>query len=76
MSPFHPLQTEAGSAHSRPMATDENLAERYYGEMLSTLMGLKDDLDANLAPQEAKDLLVELIEVCRSDFRLRFHLDS
>ena len=47
-------------------------AERYYSEMLNGLLGLQDDLDANMAPNEAKRLLSEAIAVCRRDFEVRF----
>jgi hypothetical protein len=40
--------------------------------MLNAMEGLQDDLDANAAPETAKALLDELIEECRSDFRVRF----
>ena len=57
------------------MTTEED-AVRYYRGMLNALAGLEDDLDANSALEEAKDLLRELIETCRSDFRSRFQLDG
>lgn len=44
--------------------------------MIGALHGLQDDLDANLAPDEAKETLKELIEICESDFRIRFGDDS
>ena len=47
-------------------------AERYYALMLNALSGLQDDLDANWAPEEAKELLSELIAVCRRDYEVRF----
>jgi hypothetical protein len=40
--------------------------------MINAFYGLQDDLDSNLAPDEAKEVLRELIEICESDFRLRF----
>ena len=46
--------------------------EQYYDQLLSTLYGLKDDFDANLVPDEAKELLSEIIAICSSDFRVRF----
>jgi len=47
-------------------------AQQFYASMLNVMAGLQDDLDANDAPQSAKDLLAEAIEECRSDYRLRF----
>jgi len=44
----------------------------YYLSMLSALYGLQDDLDANHAPDEAKEMFAEIIEICRSDFNIRF----
>lgn len=51
---------------------DQQDEARYYRLMLNALAGLQDDLDANRAPDEAKELLSELLEVCRSEFRTRF----
>jgi hypothetical protein len=51
-------------------------AGRYYREMLNGLFGLRDDLDSNGAPEEAKRLLEELIAVCRRDFEVRFLSDA
>lgn len=50
----------------------DDRARIYYLSMLNGMEGLRDDLDANEAPETAKALLVELIEECRSDFRIRF----
>lgn len=44
----------------------------YYLGMIIALYGLQDDLDSNLAPDEAKETLKELIEICESDYRIRF----
>lgn len=40
--------------------------------MLNSMYGLQDDLEANDAPEEAKVALKELIEICQSDFNIRF----
>lgn len=55
------------------MGQDE--ARAFYAVMLNVMAGLQDDLDANDAPQSAKDLLAEALEECWSDFRLRFKVD-
>jgi len=47
-------------------------ARDYYRSMLNAMQGLRDDLDANQAPEAAHALLAELIEECRSDFRISF----
>jgi hypothetical protein len=47
--------------------------KQYYSYLMNALYGLRDDLDANDAPEEAKSLLIELIEVCRSDFNIKFN---
>ncbi|WP_221234822.1 hypothetical protein [Sphingomonas aerophila] len=52
------------------MPQDE--AQSFYASMLNAMAGLQDDLDANEAPQAAKDLLAEALEECRSDYRVRF----
>jgi hypothetical protein len=52
------------------MASDQSRA--FYLSMLNAMDGLQDDLDANGCPESAKALLIELIEECRSDFRIRF----
>ena len=44
----------------------------YYQAMLNSLSGLQDDFDANQVPDEARALLDELIEICASDFRMKF----
>lgn len=44
----------------------------YYFMMLNALSGLQDDLDANDAPQEAKEGLREVLQICREDFKARF----
>ena len=44
--------------------------------MLNSMSGLQDDFDANDAPEEARKLLDEMIEICRSDFRIRFGEDE
>jgi hypothetical protein len=54
------------------MSDDEN----YYLAMLNVMAGLRDDLDANGAPSEAKELLQELMEVCKSDYRIRFRAQN
>lgn len=51
-------------------------AHRYYLSMLNVMAGLQDDLGANDAPETAKALLIELLEECRSDCRVRFGTDS
>lgn len=45
---------------------------KYYLSMMNALYGIQDDLDANSSPDEAKHLLTEIIEICRSDFNIRF----
>lgn len=44
----------------------------YYQSMLNVMTGLEDDIDANGAPEEARVALRELIEICQSDYRIRF----
>jgi hypothetical protein len=44
----------------------------YYNHMLNYLYGLQDDFDANQVPDEAKSHLKEIIEICESDYRIRF----
>jgi hypothetical protein len=56
------------------MADDR--ARSFYLSMLNALEGLRDDLDANEAPETAKALMIELIAECRSDFRVRFSEDE
>jgi len=59
-----------GQRYTCRMLKDQ--AQQFYASMLNVMAGLQDDLDANDAPQSAKDLLAEAIEECRSDYRLRF----
>jgi hypothetical protein len=40
--------------------------------MLNGLRGLQDDLNANSAPEEAKEMLNEVLEICLSDYRITF----
>lgn len=47
-------------------------ARGFYLSMLNALSGLRDDLDANECPEEAKELLGKLIEVCEGDFAMKF----
>jgi hypothetical protein len=50
-----------------------NLSRRdYYLCLLNALRGFQDDLDANQATDEAKELLNELIAVCEEDFIFKF----
>jgi hypothetical protein len=50
-----------------------SLSDReYYGHMLSSMMGLRDDLEANHAPAETRELIDELIKICVRDFTSRF----
>jgi LmbE family N-acetylglucosaminyl deacetylase len=51
---------------------DREKARQYYGSMMSQLYGLQDDMDANRAPDEAKTMLAEIIEICRSDMVFQF----
>ena len=51
---------------------DREQMKRYYGAMLSALAGLEDDLDANLAPTEAKSLLHDVLILCQRDYDARF----
>ncbi len=44
----------------------------HYLSMLTGLMALQDDLEANDAPDVAKGLLQGVIEECREDFAKRF----
>ena len=44
----------------------------YYKSMLNAIAGLEDDIDANGAPEEALVALRELLEICQSDYRIRF----
>lgn len=50
--------------------------ESHYRSMMNGLYGLMDDFDANEVPEGAKELLLELIEVCKSDFEQRFRLSG
>lgn len=47
-------------------------AAKFYGFMLSSLAGLSDDLDANEAPNKAKELIHQLSNICWADFEQRF----
>jgi hypothetical protein len=47
--------------------------KKYYHSMMNGLFGLTDDFDANSVPEEAKLLLIEIIEICKSDFNIRFN---
>ena len=51
---------------------DSRSPREYYLFLLSALRGLQDDLDANEAPEEAKELLRELTATCEEDFIFRF----
>lgn len=55
---------------------EENMGKRYYAMMINALAGLQDDFDTNSVPDEAKSLLQEVIEICRSDFNIRFGGDE
>jgi hypothetical protein len=50
--------------------------KKYYASMLNALYGLQDDFDANMVPDEAKDMLLEIIEICKSDFNFQFGDDK
>ena len=54
------------------MNSDDKEKRKYYLSMLNILYGLQDDMDANSVPEEAKVLLAEVVEICQSDFRVRF----
>jgi len=54
----------------------DNRARTFYLSMLNAMEGLRDDLAANEAPETAKALLIELIDECRLDFRVRFDADE
>jgi hypothetical protein len=49
---------------------------KYYLSMMNVLYGLEDDFDANTVPPEARTLLNEIIEICKSDFNIQFGEDS
>jgi hypothetical protein len=46
--------------------------ERHFSLMLSGALGFQDDLDANMVPEEAKQLPSEVMAICRRDFEGRF----
>jgi hypothetical protein len=50
--------------------------EKYYRSMLNGLYGLVDDFDANHVPDTAKELLLEIIEICKLDLSDRFTSDK
>lgn len=44
--------------------------------MLNSMYGLQDDLDANFAPDEAKLVLSNLIDICEGDFAEKYGGDE
>ena len=51
-------------------------AESFYLSMLNALSGVQDDLDANEAPIEARELLRDVITLCRRDYDAKFSAQS
>lgn len=51
---------------------NEKDAKYYYIMMINALCGLQDDFDANGVPDDGKAILAELVEICQSDFRIKY----
>ena len=46
--------------------------KEYYMNLLTALLGLRDDLDANNVPIECRGLIDRLIDICERDFKSKF----
>lgn len=50
--------------------------KKAYGYIITSLLNIREEFDDAMIPEDAKAVLDELIEMCKSDYRIRFVSDE